>query len=239
MSLKVIYEDENLLVIDKPAGVVVFDNNSQKALIKEVLKDYPEMKQVGFSPRYGIVHRLDKDTSGLLLVAKTNEALQFFQNQFKNRVVEKKYLTLVVGRIEEQTGEIKSLIGRSLKNRKKQKAYWLSGPESQRKGLRYAETIYKVMKRYGNDYTLLEVQPKTGRKHQIRCHLAFIGHPIVGDKLYGFKNQKTPHNLKRLFLHAYYLKVALPDATIKGFTLNLPEDLQKVLQGLDKINKEQ
>ena len=238
MSLKVIYEDENLLVIDKPAGIVVFDNNSQEALIKEILRDCPEIKQVGFPSRYGIVHRLDKDTSGLLLVAKTNEALKFFQNQFKNRVVEKKYLALVVGTIEEQTGEIKSLIGRSLKNRKKQKAYWLSGPESQRKGLRYAETIYKVMKRYGNDYTLLEVRPKTGRKHQIRCHLAFIGHPIVGDKLYGFKNQTMPHNLKRFFLHAHYLKIALPDGIIKEFTSNLPEDLQKVLQELDKINKE-
>ncbi len=201
--MKVIYEDENLLVIDKPAGI-----NSDD-----------------FEKR---VHRLDKDTSGILLVAKNNKALDFFQKQFKDRTVIKKYLALVVGDIKTDKGKIETLMGRSLKDRKKQKVYLLNEPDAQRKGLRKAITNYKVIEKF-EDYTLIEAEPKTGRKHQIRCHLAYLGYPIAGDKIYGFKNQPMPKGLKRQFLHASYLKIKMPDTKTKEFKSELPKDLKEIL----------
>ena len=201
--MKVIYEDENLLVIDKPAGI-----NSDD-----------------FEKR---IHRLDKDTSGILLVAKSDKALDFFQKQFKNRTVIKKYLALVVGDVKTDKGEIETLIGRSLKDRKKQKVYLLNEPDAKRKGLRKAITEYRVLERF-KDYTLIEAEPKTGRKHQIRCHLAALGYPIVGDKIYGFKNQPCPKGLKRQFLHASSIKIKMPDGEIKEFKSQLPEDLKEIL----------
>jgi len=203
MNLKIIYQDNDLLVIDKPAGI-----NSDD-----------------FEKR---VHRLDKDTSGILLVAKSSKALDFFQKQFKNRTVIKKYLALVCGNTISKAGKIETLIGRSLKDRKKQKVYLLNEPDAKRKGLRKAITEYRVSERF-KDYTLIEAEPKTGRKHQIRCHLAYLGYPIAGDKIYGFKNQPIPKGLKRQFLHASYLKIKMPDGKIKEFKSQLPEDLKKIL----------
>ena len=226
MKLKIIYEDDNILVIDKPPGLIVFPEKEiiEKTLIDHLLEEFPYLKNIGKPPRYGIVHRLDKDTSGILLVAKDNKALEFLQNQFKERKVIKKYLALVIGKIENQ-GKIETLIGRSPQDRRKQKVYLPSEPDSQ--GKRKAETYYKIVKRF-KDYTLLEVEPKTGRKHQIRCHLNWLHHPIAGDKLYGFKNQPLPKNLTRQFLHASYLKINLSDKE-KEFKSNLPEDLKKVI----------
>lgn len=232
MDLKTIYEDNDLLVIDKPAGIIVFPEREtvEKTLIDCLLEKYPEIKNIGKAPRFGIVHRLDKDTSGLILVAKTDQALFFLQKQFKNRTIQKKYLALVVGEIKENNGIMETLIGRSPKDGKKQRVYLPGEPGSERK--RSAITEYKVIKRYKN-YTLLEVSPKTGRKHQIRCHLAYLGHPIVGDKMYGFKNQPRPKGypggLTRHFLHAAYLKIELPNGEIKEFKSELPEDLKVVL----------
>jgi len=229
MELKVIYEDDDLLVIDKPAGITVFLENkiTEKTLIEHLLEKYPDLKNVGKSPRYGIVHRLDKNTSGILLIAKNSEVLNFLQKQFKERKIIKKYLSLVVGDIKANRGKIETLINRSPKNRKKQKVYLPLEPDS--KGKRKAITEYRILKRFKN-YTLVEVISKTGRKHQIRCHFAYLGHPIAGDKLYGFKNQPCPRNLKRQFLHANYLKLRLPDGQEKEFKLNLPKDLEKVLK---------
>jgi 23S rRNA pseudouridine1911/1915/1917 synthase len=229
--MKTIYEDENVLVIDKPAGIIVYPEEpiQEKTLIDELLKIYSNLKNTGKAPRYGIVHRLDKDTSGILLVAKNNKSLKFLQKQFKESKVIKKYLTLVIGKIEQNQGKIETLIGRSVKNGKKQKVYLSFSPEAKRKGLRKAETFYKVLERFKN-YTLLEVIPKTGRKHQIRCHLSYILHPIAGDKIYSFKNQVIPKDLKRQFLHASYLKIEIPDNKIKEFKSDLPEDLKKVLK---------
>lgn len=205
-GVKIIYEDENLLVIDKPAGVNADD----------------------FKLR---VHRLDKETSGILLTAKNEKALDFFQKQFKNRTVTKKYLALVYGSPPSANGIIESLIGRSLKDRKKQKVYLMNEPAAQRKGLRKAITQYKIIKKF-KDYSLIEVQPKTGRKHQIRCHLAYLGCPIIGDKIYKFKNQPLPKDLDRQFLHASYIKINMPNEEIKDFKSNLPEDLEKFLRTL-------
>jgi len=199
--MKTIYEDENVLVIDKPAGI-----NSDTIIRR--------------------VHRLDKDTSGILLTAKNDKALEFLQKQFKERKVEKKYLALVVGNLKNQEGEIKTLLGRSPGDRRKQKVYSMGEPQSL--GKRTAVTRYKALQRFEN-YDLIEVQPLTGRKHQIRAHFAHLGHPIAGDKLYGFKNQLCPKNLKRHFLHASYLKIKLPNNQIKEFKSELPEELKLCL----------
>jgi 23S rRNA pseudouridine1911/1915/1917 synthase len=201
---KILYEDENLLVIDKPAGV-----NAD---------DFPRR-----------VHRLDKDTSGILLIAKNDKALNFFQKQFKERKVKKKYLALVVGNLKNKEGTIETLLGRSPKDRRKQKVYLPQEPKA--KGKREAITKYKVLQRFKN-YDLIEVEPQTGRKHQIRTHFAYLGHPVAGDKLYGFKNQPIPQGLKRQFLHASYLKIRLPNGIIKEFKSDLPKDLKNILNNL-------
>jgi len=233
MNLKILYEDEDLLVIDKPAGIIVFPERKvvQKTLVDFLIENFPNLKNVGTPPRYGIVHRLDKDTSGILLVAKNNQTLDFLQEQFKKKKVVKKYLALVVGEVKENQGKIETLIGRNSKKRTKQKVYLPYTPKSKKKGLREAITEYKVIERFKN-YTLLEVLPETGRKHQIRCHLAFLSHPITGDKIYGFKNQPNPKGLTRQFLHAFTLKIKLPKGDIKEFRSELPKDLKKVLENL-------
>ncbi len=173
------------------------------------------------------VHRLDKDTSGINLFAKNQEALIFFQKQFKNRKVEKRYTALAVGKVKENKGTIETLIGRSKKDGKKQKVYLFNEPGSL-EGKRRAITEYKVIKRL-KDYTLLQVMPKTGRKHQIRCHMAYLGHPVAGDKVYGFKGQLCPKELLRHFLHASYIKIKLPNGEYKEFNSELPKDLEKCL----------
>ena len=208
MDQKIIYEDKDILVIDKPAGI-----NSDD-----------------FERR---AHRLDKDTSGVLIIAKNDEALVFLQKQFEDRKTLKKYLALVVGRLRDKSGEIETLLGRSPGDRRKQKAYTPNDPNSE--GKRIATTNYKVLEEF-SDYDLIEVEPKTGRKHQIRAHMAYLSHPIAGDKLYGFKNQPKPEGLKRQFLHAEYLKITMPDGEEKEFRSDLPEDLKSVLEKL-KNNK--
>ena len=202
--MKTIYQDENVLAINKPAGV------NADAIAKRV-------------------HRLDKDTSGVLLIAKNDEALEFFQKQFQERKVEKKYLALVVGNLKSREGEIKTLLGRSPGDRRKQKVYFMQEPGN--RGKRTAITRYKLLQRFEN-YDLIEVQPIGGRKHQTRAHFAHLGHPIAGDKLYGFKNQPKPTGLKRHFLHASYLKIKLPNGEITEFESNLPKDLKEVLNNL-------
>lgn len=212
MSLKIIYEDNDVLVVDKPTGVVVTDI-------------YPDLSKA---------HRLDKDTSGVLLIAKNEKALIFLQKQFKQRSVEKKYIALVVGDIKNNQGRIETLIGRSKKQGTRQKVYLTTEPGS--KGKREAITEYKVLERF-KDYTLLEVFPKTGRMHQIRTHLAYINHPVVGDKKYGFKNQPCPKELKRQFLHASYLKIKLPNAEFKELNSKLAQDLKLCLQKQKQLQK--
>lgn len=214
MDIKTIFEDGDLLVVDKPAGVVVIPD-----LIGELIKQKPELGEVEDAPRFGVVHRLDKDTSGVLLVAKTSESLIFLQKQFINREVEKKYVCLVEGVIKEDSGEIKTFIGRSPGDFRKQIVV--------KEGKREALTKYKVLERF-EGYTLLEVQIETGRRHQIRCHFSYLQHPIAGDKLYGFKNSKVPEGLTRQFLHASYLKIKLLNGEVKEFYSELPEDLKHV-----------
>jgi len=218
------------MVIEKTAGIVVFPEGKSKTntLADYLIKEYPELKKAGKPPRYGIVHRLDKDTSGILLIAKNNSSLSFLQKQFKERKVIKKYLALVAGIVKKDSGKIETLMGRSPKNRKKQRVFLEGEPKSENK--RRAITLYKVIDRFKN-CTFLEVEPKTGRKHQIRCHLAWIHHPIIGDKLYGFKNQLN-FNLNRHFLHASYLKITLPTGEEKEFRSDLPSELKNIIKTL-------
>ena len=204
MKFQIIYEDNDLLVIDKPAGVNVDD----------------------FERR---VHRLDKDTSGILLIAKNDKVLEFFQKQFQEGKTQKKYLALVVGNLKNKEGKIETLLGRSPGDRRKQKVYLPYEPGA--KGKRKTETYYKILKKFKN-YSLVEVKPKTGRKHQIRAHFTYLGYPIAGDKLYGFKGQICPKGLSRQFLHASYLKVKLPDGREKEFKSDLPKDLKDILEKL-------
>jgi 23S rRNA pseudouridine1911/1915/1917 synthase len=231
MKINILYEDENLLAVDKPAGITVFPEgeNKEKTLIDYLLDKYPKLNEVGNAPRHGIIHRLDKDTSGILLVAKNNKTLAFLQNQFKERLVTKKYVALVNGELKEEVGIIETLIGRSPKDRRKQKIYLPLEPGS--KGKKQAITEYKVLEKY-KEYTLIEAAPKTGRKHQVRSHLAYLHHPIAGDKLYGFKNQPSPKNLTRQFLHAYYIKIRLINNEVTEFKSDLPEDLKNVIKNL-------
>ncbi|MBI1971408.1 MAG: RluA family pseudouridine synthase [Candidatus Wildermuthbacteria bacterium] len=212
--LKILYEDDTLLVIEKPAGI-----------------DVEEIKR--FLPKDATpAHRLDKDTSGILLVAKTKETLDFFHKQFKERKVEKKYVCLVEGSVKENEGKIETLLGRSPADKRKQKVFLAGQPLSA--GKREAVSEYRVLERY-KGYTLLEVRPRTGRKHQIRTHLAYLGHPVAGDKLYRFKNQKIPAGLNRQFLHASRLKLQMPDGNIKEFESKLPGDLNLCLQQLKNL----
>ncbi len=203
--MKVIYEDENVRVLDKPAGV-----NADEI------------------PRR--IHRLDKDTSGVLLVAKNDKALEFFQKQFQERKIDKKYKALVMGHLK-SGGAIKTLLGRSPGDKRKQRAYLTAEPRGT-KNLREAKTEYRVLKHF-KDYTLIEAKPITGRKHQIRAHMTHIHHPIAGDKLYSFKNAKAPKDLKRQFLHASSIKITMPDGTMQEFASPLPKDLKNVISQLE------
>jgi len=240
MKLDIIYQDENVLVVDKPPNVIVAPEKptSQETLIDVLVKQFPDLKKIGSPPRYGIVHRLDKETSGILLIAKNNQALIFLQDQFKKRKVVKKYMALVVGEVKKKKGTIKTLLGRSPKDRRRQKVYLPLEPDSA--GKREATTEFQVIKKFcdgkKNKYTLLQVFPKTGRKHQIRTHLKFINHPIAGDRFYRFNKQPLPEGLRRHFLHAAFLKILLPQGKKKEFQAGLPQDLTSVLTKLNEIS---
>jgi len=235
VEIKIIYQDESLLVVNKPSGVVVYSKSNKKGLIDYLLANHPELAKTGAPPRYGLVHRLDKETSGVILVAKNKNSLRFLQKQFKKRKVIKKYRALVVGKIEENNRKIETLIGRSPSNRKKQKVFLPYQPKS--KGKRKAITKIKILKRFAK-FALLQAQPITGRMHQIRVHLSYINHPIAGDKKYGFKNQPCPKGLNRLFLHAYWLKIKTPKGKTKAFKCPLPNNLKKIIKNLNKDDYE-
>ncbi len=209
MNIPVVYENKDLLVVNKPAGILVHPAKNEK----NTLIDY-------FS-NARLVHRLDKDTSGLLLLAKNEKTYNWLKDKFKNRKVTKKYLALVQGVPKQKTGIISKSISRS----KKRGRIQTTAPIGKR---RTAITRYKVLKNYAK-YSLLEVSPKTGRTHQIRVHLASIGHPIVGDEKYKFKRQTCPPELDRQFLHASYLKFKTPDGNTIELESKLPETLAKIL----------
>lgn len=225
IPLNVVYEDEDLVVVDKPAGMVVHPAHGHQdgTLVNALLGRYPDLP-VDEDSRPGIVHRLDKDTSGLIIAAKNEGARRNLQLQFKEGQVEKTYLALVEGKVEPGRGIIDAPIGRDGRHRKRMAVVL--------KGGREAVTEYQV-REYLGDYTLLEVRPRTGRTHQVRVHLAFIGHPVVGDTVYGYRKQRL--GLKRQFLHAQRLGFHLPSSgEYMALTSELPPDLREVLDRLRK-----
>lgn len=251
MSLKIIYEDDTLAVFEKPPGIAVLQESSHdKNTVADALKTQSPFRELGEEFRYGIVHRLDKDTSGILLTAKTKEAFLFFQRQFQAHTVKKEYICLASGTIKQDKGMIETFLVRSPADRRKQKALRPALSDSaattplqeqthgyKRKArlhqvsARRAITKYEIMERLP-EFTLVKARPETGRKHQLRAHFAYLGHPLAGDKLYAFKNQQIPEGLTRQFLHASFLAITLPNGARKEFHSPLADDLQQVLQTL-------
>jgi len=220
IPLKIVYEDADLLVVDKPPGLAVHPapGHPSHTLVNAVLGYLPSLADDDFV-RPGIVHRLDKDTSGLIIVAKNRPAHENLSDQFKARSVAKSYTVLVKGRLSPESGVIEAAIGRDPRNRQRM-AVVAKGRE--------ARTEYRVLKYY-KDYSLLEIRPRTGRTHQIRVHLAAIGFPVVGDAAYGVPSPQ----LSRQFLHASRLSFSLPSTgQYVEFTSPLPPDLDQALKEL-------
>lgn len=218
----VVYEDEHIIVVDKPGGVVVHPapGNWHGTLVHGLLYRFREFGAFNNVLRPGIVHRLDATTSGLMVVAREQKSLENLQEQFRQRTVSKKYLALVHGRIKQASGRIDLPIGRSSANRLKMA---VSGDG------RHAVTEYRVLWRT-KGYSFLECSIETGRTHQIRVHLGFLGHPIVGDSLYG-GDKKAAAVLGRVFLHSWKLSFLHPAAgTRMSFTSILPAALRGQLQ---------
>ena len=224
IPLNIVYGDDHLIVLDKPSGMIVHPGagSVHPTLVDGLLFFFPEIAKVGPAERPGIVHRLDKETSGLMVVAKSEKAYQSLQRQFRERQVEKSYLGLVWGKISQSEGKFTWAIGRHRKHGERMSI--------KTKKPRSAETHFKVMKRY-QGFTLLEVKPITGRTHQIRVHFAASGHPLVGDSRYGRKKEKV--HSPRLFLHAYRLAFFHPQTgQIVEFFSPLPGDLEEFLKKL-------
>jgi 23S rRNA pseudouridine1911/1915/1917 synthase len=218
LDLKIVFENNDLAVIDKPAGLVVHPGagNKENTLANILISKYPDIRNVGEPHRPGIVHRLDEDTSGLIVIAKTQAAYEFLKNSFLERKVEKEYLALSHGVPAKLHGMIDAPLE---KVPLKQKMKVGTGKE--------ALTEYFVL---GSDeagqFSLFRVKLHTGRTHQIRAHLAHIGHPIVGDNVYGRADKAI---IDRQFLHAYRLKIQLLDGTWLEVESELPTDLKEVL----------
>ncbi|MEW5985917.1 MAG: RluA family pseudouridine synthase [Chloroflexota bacterium] len=227
IPLDIVYEDGDLLVINKPAGMVVHPavGHSQGTLVNAILGYCPDLPGIDGEKRPGIVHRLDKETSGLIVIAKHDLAMRHLQAQFKQRTVGKKYLALVEGQIQPPRALIDAPIGRGPHQR--QKMIVLADRSA---AARSAQTTYEAI-HYYRDYSLVACYPRTGRTHQIRVHLAYVGYPIVGDQMYGRQKQRL--SLSRHFLHAAELTFRRPsDEQELTFTAALPSELQAVLDDL-------
>jgi len=242
IALDVVYEDDDLAVINKPAGMMVHagagatdDARNSGTLVNALLHHFQQLSEVGGELRPGIVHRLDKETSGLIIVARRDEIHRKLATQFAKRQVKKTYLTLVHGHVQQEKGTITSSISRDSVRRTRM--------TTRRSGGREAISHYKVQKRIESKYgkfTMLEVRIDTGRTHQIRVHLSSLGHPVVGDALYGapreIKGKNTkPISLSRNFLHAAALEFQHP-RTGDPIQLqrDLPEELKAFVVGLNQ-----
>jgi 23S rRNA pseudouridine1911/1915/1917 synthase len=252
MNILIIFENKNLVIINKPVGLVVHADgrNDEPTVVDWILEQYPEIDGIGENivmqhqgkeieiNRPGIVHRIDRDTSGILLIAKTQASFDYLKELFKTKAIEKKYLALVYGHIKNDTGIINEPIGRSSKDFRMKVA-----GSNARGTLREAETEYRVIQRYTDSrskkdiqgqyekYTLVECYPKTGRTHQIRVHMKWLNHPLVSDTLYRGK-RKEVLGLKRTALHA--AGISFVDAYNKKIyqEISLAPDIQKALDSL-------
>ena len=223
MPLDIAYEDGELVVVNKPAGLTVHPapGHSEGTLVNGLLWLYPDLPGIGGRQRPGIVHRLDKDTSGLIAVAKTEEAHRSLSEQIQDRRVRKGYTALVAGVVAEEEGVIDAPIARDPRHRKRMAV--VEGGRASRTGF--------VVKRRFDSATLVEVFPTTGRTHQIRVHFASLGHPLVGDALYGGRRDM----LDRQFLHAHLLGFEHPQSgEWVEFRSALPMDLQETLESMTK-----
>ena len=222
-KIKIVFEDEDILAIDKPAGLVVHsDERTEEPSLSDWLEEkYPDLKDIGrphtldnerYAPRYGMLHRIDRDTSGVLLIAKNIETFDYIHAQFLENKIEKEYIALVEGVVKED-GVINIPIGRSKVDPRK----WTSGADI-RNTKREAVTEYKVIE-IKNNKTLLQVFPKTGRTHQIRVHLLFLGYPIIGDKRYNEKSVAT-----RMFLHAKSISFLNKNGEMVKYETEIPKE---------------
>jgi len=269
MKIKILYEDQHILALDKPSGLLVHSDgrSREETLVDWLNTNYPDLKEVGEEQtlqneekikRPGIVHRLDKDTSGVIIVAKTKESYEFLKEQFQNRKVEKIYNAVVWGKFSEDKieGVINKPIGRSASDFRK----W-SAEHGAKGELREAVTEYRVIAQslknnppnppnppyikggtQEEGFSYLEVKPKTGRTHQIRVHLKSISHPVLCDKLYGRNNPPNPPYIKggieenlgfdRLALHAFSIRLKLPDQTDITIESPLPLEFENALKNL-------
>ncbi len=240
LDIDILHEDKHILVINKRAGMVVHpaSGNFSGTLVNALFYHFPKIKSVGENPlRPGIVHRLDKDTTGIMVIAKNNSAFNFLKKEFKQRRVFKKYLCLVAGNIKENSGRITFPIGR---DRIKRKRMSVNAPHS-----KHAETLWCVRKRF-DVATFLEAELKTGRTHQIRVHFRALGHPLVGDGTYGFKRKRPAKNknflsimeknISRQMLHSWKLSIRHPFTGRKfNFTAPVPDDMKQMLFNLSAV----
>jgi len=236
IPVEVVYEDDDLIVVNKPAGMVVHPaaGVNSGTLANALAFHFQKLSTTGGAVRPGIVHRLDKGTSGLLVVAKTEKSHEHLADQFRDREVFKSYVALVHGQIEKETGEIDQPIARDPRNRTRMAVV---------RGGRPSLSIYKVRRGFDR-FTLLDVELKTGRTHQIRVHLSWLKHPVVGDEVYGAGRDKTVINpvirsriakLGRQFLHAEQLGFRHPRTTEQlRFTAPLPTELQALLGQIER-----
>lgn len=243
VKFEIIYQDENVIAINKPAGLKVHPTSldDKSTLVNGLMAKFPEIKNIGDGSagselRPGIVHRLDQDTSGVMVVARNQKSFGAFKKLFQERKIEKIYLAFVWGKIAKKKGVIEKSIARS-ENYKKQ----IIAHKKTRTKIHSAVTEYKVIKEYG-DFSLIEARPKTGRTHQIRLHLASIGHPVVGDKQYGPKKSVSSEGISRQLLHAQKLEFELFgkkysfQAELSGdFTDFFKENFDKTSNGVDEI----
>ncbi len=223
IPLDVLYEDEALIVINKPAGLVVHPGagHREHTLVNALLHHFPKLSGIGGKERPGIVHRLDKETSGCLVVAKTDEAHRGLSTQFAERTVEKTYLALVAGKLRKSSGTIEEKIGRHPVDRQRMSTTSKRG--------RAAKTEYRVISA-SDEMSLLECKLHSGRTHQIRVHLHHLGHPVLGDKVYGGKYEK---NFGRQMLHAWKLGFQHPGTLEwKNFEAPLPTDFENAVKSL-------
>ncbi|MEI8123761.1 MAG: RluA family pseudouridine synthase [bacterium] len=243
MKIPILYEDKDVVVINKPAGLVVHPDgknkptsaSKEKTLVDWILKEYPRTKNVGEPTilsdgtkllRPGIVHRIDRDTSGALIIAKNKKAYEFLKEQFQEREVHKVYNAFVYGELKEDRGMIDRPIGRSSTDFR----MW-SAQRNVRGEMREAVTYYKVLARK-DGFTFLEAMPKTGRTHQIRVHFKAINYPIVQDTLYATKfylEQKNQLGFERTALHARELEIEVPSGKTIKVIAPYPEDFEKAV----------